>query len=192
MTKLTHVIRASSLSKERTYRLGTNALHWQDEKLDGQLAYADIDLVRLINYSSFGSEQGCCKLRDRSGKSIKIPSHSYKSPGAFEDRSETYAPLIRELILRVASKSPPARFIAGSTVMWIVWLALLASSIVIAVLLIMALLGGASISGGVIAPILVFTIFGPSMWRHVRQGKMRNFEPVSPPAEYLGTQVLRA
>ena len=186
MTELTYVFRASLLAKDQTFRFGADALHWQDEKVEGQMALAEIVLVRLIKFPSFGGDQHYCDVRDQSGAKVRIRSHHYKSMGAFEDRSETYVPFVRELILRVASASPQAKFIAGSSRMWYLWLGLLVLSVVVAVLLVMALLGGASLSGGIIGPIVVFAILGPGMWRLVRRGREREFDPDNPPAELLG------
>jgi hypothetical protein len=174
MNEPTHEVRASLLDKRRLYRLGDDALHWQDAEREGQLAYADIVQVRLINYPSIGGNNGQCTVSDRSGKKLKIRSHHYESLGSFEDRSETYVPFVRALSLRVASAAPNARLVEGSTVMWVVWLVLLLLVGLTAVLLLLAVLEGITLAGGAIGALVALVIFAPSVWRMVRQGRTRS------------------
>jgi hypothetical protein len=106
------------------------------------MAYADMRDMRLIGYTSLIGEAFQCTLRARGGGNVKIRSAHYRSFGNFEDRTDTYAPFVRELANRIAAQVPGARFIAGSTALWIVWLVLGVLCAIVVGLLILSLFEG--------------------------------------------------
>jgi hypothetical protein len=133
-----------------------------------------------------GGEQFQCTVRGRKGGKVKIRSHHYRSLGNFEDRSGTYAPFIRELVHRISARSSQARFLAGSSVTWAVWLTLAVLWVGVVVLLIAALLDGATLPRAGIAAIVICLIAGPFIWRRIRQGSGREFDPAHPPPGLTG------
>lgn len=185
MTTIVHEVRPSLLGATYSYRLEDDVLHWQAGRSKGHIAFADITRIRLVTYVADGETQGQCTLKQRSGKPLKIRTHHYNGLGDFENRTPTYRPFIRELCRRVATASPQARFLAGSTVMWYVWIALIVLCSVVSVLLVLALLGG--------APSLFELMFGltimvgaiPFVWRQIRRGGQNEFDPQDPPTEFF-------
>ena len=129
----------------------------------------------------FGPTQSRCVLHPRSGGKIVLSSTSFARLGVNEDRSESYAPLGRELMTRIATVNPDAIFIAGQPWgLWLLWLFLLIASALI-------LLGGAilAVTGQFPLPAAaVFMIVAlgiPVGWRVVRHGRPHPFDPRSIP-----------
>lgn len=182
----THTVRNSLIDRERTFSLGTGALQWKEAGGRGELRYAAVRRMRLIAYPSTGGEHCQCTLSAGRGRKVKLRSHHYSSLGAFEDRTDTYAPFVRELSRRIAAAAPDARFLAGSTGMWFVWLGLFATVAMVVALLLLALLGGGAQEAGVVAPLVALTFAVPAGWKVLRRGKAAEFDPADPPADLLG------
>ena len=188
MTGPTHSVRNSLIDRERTFSLGTEALQWKETGRHGELPYAAISRMRLIAYPSTGGEHRQCSLFASRGRKIKLRSHHYRSLGAFDDRTDTYAPFVRELSRRIAAASPGAKFLAGSTSMWLVWLGLSTLIAVVGILLLTVVVGGEVLQAGVIAPLVVLAIVVPGAWKILRRGKAVEFDPAEPPADLTGAQ----
>ena len=113
-------------------------------------------------------------------------SHHYMGLNRFEDRSHTYAPLIGELCRRVAAVHPNARFIAGSTGMWFVYLMLVVLMSGLGILLLLVPLETLFSMTGAAGALIALVMFGSTVWRMMRKGKGRDFDPQQPPAVLLG------
>jgi hypothetical protein len=186
MTVPAHSVRNSLADKERSFTLGDDALHWTDAGGGkGRMAYADVRDMRLIAYSSPIGEAFQCTLRGKGGK-VKLRSAHYASLNNFENRTATYAPFVRALAGRIAAAAPDAKFIAGSTGLWIVWLIIGVLCLGVAVLLIASLFEGLPPAGPWIAAIVVCAIAVPWMWRRVTEGGAKSFDPKAPPPALLG------
>jgi len=186
MTEPTHTVRNSLIDKERTFALRSDAVHWSDAGGQGQMAYADVQDMRMISYPSTGGECCQCTLRDRSGNKVKLRSQHYRSLNNFENRSDTYAPFVRALAQRIAQRAPKAEFIAGSTVMWIVWLILGVLCALVGVLVVTSLIDGMPPLGAGIMAVAICLAAMPVAWRKIKEGRANTFDPASPPRDLLG------
>ncbi|XSG82675.1 MAG: hypothetical protein ACPW61_02525 [Methyloligella sp. ZOD6] len=187
MGELIHRVRNSIVDRERDWTLGADALQWREaDGKAGRVAYADIAGLQLIDYASYGGRIYQCALKPKSGAPLKIRSHSYISLGNFEDRRQTYAPLIHGLAGRVAAANPDARFIAGSTGLWIAWtLVGLLTLVMLGVFFASLGAGSLSINAGAVA--LVIAILAvPLVWRQVKSGRAKTFDPKNVPPALIG------
>lgn len=186
MTEFSHSARNSLADIARAYALGDDALLWTDKKGGGEIPYADISKVRLNSYPSFDGDFYQCKLSALGGKGLKIRSHDNARLGVFEGKTETYTPFLRELLRRIAASPSETRFVAGSSGLWIVWLAV-AVLWVLGLLLMAALLlsGVEDYFSFAFAAMLLF-IVAPFIFKAVRKGGANTFDPANPPAELTG------
>lgn len=191
MTEWAHSVRNGIVSGERTYRLAQDALCWTETgRSDGRLAYADARAMQMISYASPIGRALQCKVTSTAGDKVLLRSAHCLSLGAFEDRTDSYGPLVRELAKRIHKANPGAAFVAGSTGLWIVWLvvgllwvgaiALLAAALFETVFD-APLLGSFAVALGVCAVCL------PLIWREVRSGGSKRFDPLAPPDGLLGS-----
>lgn len=119
MTAPAHSVRNGLADKERSFTLDEDALCWTDAGGGkGRMPNADVRDMRLIAYTSPIGETFQCTLRGTSGK-VKLRSAHYASLNNFENRTATYAPFVRALAGKIAAAAPDAKFIAGSTGLWI-------------------------------------------------------------------------
>jgi hypothetical protein len=186
MSELRHAARANKFVKEATFKLGDTALAWQQDGQSGQIAYADVREVTLNPDLSLSSKQAQCVLRDSKGREVTLTSHHFEGLGNFKNRSATYTPFVRALLQRVAAASPGAKFTSGSTSKLMMALALAFIFAVLFSLLIMAQLGAASISNGVIIVVFVATVFAPAFWYAYKGGGTRIIDPADPPPKLIG------
>ncbi len=179
----THRVRSYIFAKDRTYRISSEALWWEEGGVEGQVQFSDIDQVRLISYAALGPDQHRCIVRDKTGKMVRISLHHFKRFGWFEDRSQSYAALVRELTQRVASANPQARFVAGSTRLWLLSIATLVVAgltvLAIAFVFTMVGLGRVPLIEGLklVVVFVVMAVILPGAWRGVRSGRARQFDP---------------
>jgi hypothetical protein len=186
MSEPAHSVRNSLIDQERSFSLGADALEWRDAAGEGRMAYADVRDMRLIGYTSPIGEARQCTLRDRRGGKVKIRSAHYRSLGNFEDRTETYAPFVAALAKRVAAQSPHAKFIAGSTALWIVWLVLGVLSAIVVGLIVLSLFEGVPPAAPAIMAVAICAAAVAIAIRRVRADRARSFDPEAPPQELLG------
>lgn len=186
MTAPAHSVRNSLADKERSFTLGPDALHWSDAGGEGRMPYADVQRMHLIAYTSPIGETYQCTVRANAGKKIKLRSAHYVSLNNFEDRGTTYAPFVRALASRIAVAAPQAKFIAGSTALWMVWVIVGLLSLGVFVLLILSTFDGLPAAGPWIIAIVVCAIAAPWIWRRVREGAAKTFDPSAPPPALLG------
>jgi hypothetical protein len=187
MTMPAHNVRNSLIDKERTFTLGPDALHWRETQgSEGRIPYADVRDMRLIAYTSPIGESFQCALRGKSGGKVKLRSAHYRGLNDFEDRTATYAPFVKALAERVAAAAPDAKFIAGSTGLWIVWLTVGVLFLGVIVLLILSLFEGLPPAGPWIIALVVCLIAAPLMWRRLGEGGAKTFDPAAPPPALLG------
>ncbi|WP_346906874.1 hypothetical protein [uncultured Roseibium sp.] len=186
MTDLTHTVRNSLVDRERTFRLGTDALVIDGKAKQARVPYADIRKVQLIAYANTGGEQYQCTLSAGAHGRIKIRSHSYVSLGNFEDRSESYVPFLRDLMRRVAAASPEAEFVSGNTALLVVWLVVLLLFILGLGTVVLGLVDGLAGTWKFAMMVAVLLIIGPILWRRLRKGEVRRFDPDNPPLDATG------
>ena len=186
MTDLAHTVRNSLVDREWTFRLDTDALVIDGKAKQVRVPYDDIRKVQLIAYANTGGEQYQCALSTGSHGRIKIRSHSYVSLGNFEDRSETYVPFLRELMKRVAAGSPEAEFVSGNTALLVVWLVVLLLFILGLATVALAFVDGLAGTWKFALTVAVLLVSGPILWRRLRKGEVRRFDPDNPPLDGIG------
>jgi hypothetical protein len=116
MSEVAYSFRRSGLSRERTYRLGPDALEWSGAGQDGRIAYAEIEALRFQKYRVRGTLAATvkrlwsCVVSCRTGpRVILLPTHYVRS-GVLEDRSAAFYPFVGQLMARVRSANPDVRF----------------------------------------------------------------------------------
>lgn len=181
MSDLIHVARPSLLGKNLTFKTTADALSYNDGHREQKIPYSDILSIRSIKYGGFGKGQKLetqkqATIKTRSNGVLKMRSHHFESLGSFHDRSETYDALLRELSKQVASKNPDAEFVQGSRTLFFVWISLLILSIVLALLLSLAILGGAENTLSVLIGIAVSFAMMSFSWRSIKLNRPRSFD----------------
>lgn len=189
MTVPAHSVRKSLFDEERTFTLELDALCWSGAgKSARRMPYADVRDLRLIGYASPIGESFQCTVRDRKGTKVKLRSAHYRSLNNFEDRTATYAPFVRDLARRVAANAPDAKFIAGSTALWLAWLIVGVLCVGVIALLILSLFEGLPPLGAWIIAIAICLAAMPLAWSRIRKGAAHTFDPNMPPPELLGSK----
>ena len=185
MDEPTYVNRISLLDRERVYQLGPDAIAWRDRGESRKIAYRDFTDIRVIKYPSFGGDHSQCTLRSGSSGKVVLRSHAYVSLGLFDDRTDSYLPFVMALFRNIHAANPAASFRAGSTGLWVMWIILLALALGILFLVVLELMGGASLATGAIGAVFALLIFLPGAWRIARRGKGTPFDPDDPPPALL-------
>jgi hypothetical protein len=179
MIELVHAFRPTIFGTERSYRIGPDALEWKDAQGASRIPYGEVAKVNISTMASsfYGQTQKRCVLHPRSGGKIVLSSASYKRLGVIEDRSGTYAPLVRELMTRVAGANPGAIFIAGQPWgLWLFWLFLLiASALIILAGIVLAATGQFPLPATAVFVIILLSF--RVAWRVVRHGRPHRFDP---------------
>jgi len=100
--------------RERTFRLGADALHWDDGRHSGSIAYADVETVHMyITSQPYGDGTQICTIRSRAGARCDLKSKSFRPWGRSEDRSTRYLPFVRDLVGRISSSAPRVSIFRG-------------------------------------------------------------------------------
>lgn len=115
-----------------------------------------------------------------------IPSHSWKGPGRFDDRMETFSPLVRAIAVSAADLAPRARFATagleiGEAFLWTMGLL----GVGIIVLLLSSITAGAASLGITLASHLLFVLilmFAALPWF---KGKTATLDPRAIPSDLL-------
>ncbi|MDP4594136.1 MAG: hypothetical protein NWT00_06170 [Beijerinckiaceae bacterium] len=186
MPDISHTVRNSLIDDERTLCLRDHDLVWSGSKGSGQTSLTDITDVSLLSYPSFGSRISQCTIRSRDGIKMKIRSHSYRGLNDFEDRSASYTPFVQELCIRTVSANPQARFHAGHSSIWYLYLIILILAVAIIALILIAGMAQAKLTSALPA-LLGLVILLPVIWTQLRRGRGREFDPNDPPPDLLGT-----
>lgn len=176
-----HRVRPHTFSGDQTYELGTDALHVRHRGIAKDIPYADIASVRVIDYANMGEVHGQCTVKTRGHGKLNIRSHHYRSLGAFEDRSETYAPFVRELCRRLQTVNPAPRFLKGSGWIQMLWLVVLIFTGFGWVMWFATVMdGGQDIEtgAGFFIGLLVTTA---ASWHWLTHSKPETFDPLDPP-----------
>jgi hypothetical protein len=119
-------------------------------------------------------------VKTRSFGKFNIRSHSYQSIGAFEDRTGTYFPLVRDLCRHVHAGKPDAQFVKGSGWIQTLWLVVLVFAALGWVVLVLMLLGGADLQDA--ATLFVILAFMTALGgRWFMRNKPELFDPMQPP-----------
>jgi hypothetical protein len=144
------------------------------------IPYSDIRSVRIISYANFGGIHYQCTIKTRSFGKFTIRSHSYQSLGDFEDRTETYFSLVRDLCRYVHAGNPDAQFVNGSGWLQTLWLVVLLFAAIGWIVLVLMLLGGADLqdSATFFVILAVTTALGG---RWFMRNKPELFDPMAPP-----------
>jgi len=118
MTELSYSFRSSAFGRERTYRIGPNALHWSDGATEGCVAYSDVDEVRLFRRlmpraaALQRKTMWRCDLHCRSRHRIALsPLHCVRF-GRWEDRSTSYLAFINALLPQMRRCNPTLKAVA--------------------------------------------------------------------------------
>ncbi|PHP67728.1 hypothetical protein CSC94_08540 [Zhengella mangrovi] len=176
-----HTVRNSIIDRSRMFRLGPDALVWEENARQGRIPYADVRRVQLISYGNTGGEQYQCALSTGMHGRIRIRSHSYVSLGNFEDRTDTYAPFLRELVRRVAAAAPQAEFVTGNVGLLVAWLVVLLLFGLGLVSLAFAFVDGLAATWKFAMTVAVLLVSGPVIWHRLRKSEIKTFDPANPP-----------
>ncbi|GHA30340.1 hypothetical protein GCM10007989_27600 [Devosia pacifica] len=172
--------------KEARYTLTPTGIDWQAGEKSGSLAFDAITSLRLIDYVSPNGTAYQCTIKSHGHKPLKFRSQHYVSLGAFEDRRTGYSAFVRALLHRLEHRND-IRFIAGSTGLWIMWLSVGLIYLGVALVLVLVILEEvASINLSGIPAIIIAIVAVPLVWRSVRKGRAKRFDPRDPPASLLG------
>lgn len=110
----TYAFVSGLFGRERTFRLGANALHWEDGRHSGSIAYADVETVHMYRTSlPYGYGTQICTVRSRAGSRCNLKSKSFRPWGRSDDRSVPYRSFSRALIDRISSSAPHASIFDG-------------------------------------------------------------------------------
>jgi hypothetical protein len=181
--------RRTLLEKEKTYRLGDDALEVLEEGAPPlRVPFADFESVRLSFLPSrYHSRIYGCEIRARGGGGrIRIFNTHMAGLANFEDRSDRWSPFIRELHRRLLPHARSIRFRRGTgafaygcTVLSI------AGAFALLVFLLFFVLGGHSLSGSQIAKVAILLFLLPLAFAYLRRNRPTPYAPESPPPELL-------
>jgi hypothetical protein len=111
-----------------------------------------------------------CLITPVNGRAISLLDRHYVSFGQFENRSDTFLPLVRLLLRRVAAANPKARLLDGMTFpLWLLWsvslLSLLIVIIAAALIFAVGLVKGAGFWLGALMMFPIIAFLGlPTFW----------------------------
>jgi KDO2-lipid IV(A) lauroyltransferase len=114
-TAYEHSFRRGRFASERTYRLGADRLEWSAPRGRGDVAYRDIETIRVYQTRTIGvgdqtsALRWRCVLYPRSGGHIVLAPDHYLRFGRWEDRQSSFAPFANELIARISAANPHVR-----------------------------------------------------------------------------------
>lgn len=121
MASLQHTFRLGLRHPERTYRMESGAVEWQDPRGRGRITYAEIDQIDLFKVRKFGvggqtrALVSRCVLRARSGETITLAQDHYVRFGVREDRLRSFRLFRDVLVARVSSANPRVRITHART-----------------------------------------------------------------------------
>ncbi len=132
-----------------------------------------------------GSPRRAVVLQFAKGRCV-VPSHSWRGPGRFDDRMESFAPLVRTLAERAAEVAPRARFATagleiGEAFLWTMGLLGLGAIVLLAA----SVSAGAAGLGVALAARLVFVLILMLAAMPWLKGGGATFEPRAIPRDLL-------
>lgn len=118
MQPVVYLRRRNALSRsDREWRVEEDALTTRGGSgRERRLPWRNIVSVRLyFEPARFRPWRHVFELQPRQGRKLRIDNAHFIGPGAFEDRTESYAPFVRAALARVAVENPKARALMGET-----------------------------------------------------------------------------
>ena len=115
MASLQHTFRLGLRHPERTYRMASGALEWQDPRGRGRITYKEIDQIHIFKVRKFGVSGQTralvsrCVLRARGGETITLAQDHYVRFGVREDRLRSFRLFTDVLVARVSNANPQVR-----------------------------------------------------------------------------------
>jgi hypothetical protein len=182
--EVVHAFRPTIFARERTFRLGDDALVVEDGATTRTIPLASVVAVRI--YKQPGGGMGPAIRRAivtlAGGETLVVQSSHYLGFARIEDRAASYRAFAAALVERVLRANPSARITVGhSWLAWSLWLALLVGAI--AVLALGAiLLVQREFPLAALLYIGIVAAFVPTMWRVVRDSRPRAGDPHALPA----------
>lgn len=174
-------MRPHLFSGVQTFSLEDDSLAVEAGGAATRIPYTDIESIRLIRYANVEELQAQCTIKTKAHGELTVRSHHFKSLGAFEDRSATYAPFIRELCRRVHAANAEAKFIWGSRGLQIAWLIVFALAAAGGLIWIAVLLAGTESLLSVVSAFAVLLLAGLLGLRSFAANKVEYFDPSNPP-----------
>lgn len=188
---ITHRVRTSILEQETVWRLTPDALEREQVLKDGRgltvrYPYQDIREIRLsFAPTRVDGRRYRCDFQLKNGVLVAILSTHYAGFADFEDRAATYTPLVRELIERVAAANPACKFEAGKRLGTYVGEHIFLFLMVLLLVLVIGMVGGASLSTLVMVKLSILITYIPLMILYTRKNWPRSFDPSAIPDELL-------
>ncbi len=180
-----HTVRASLASPERTFWVERQTLCWEDGKGGGTLPLDALTSLRLSSYPGVNAPAKQCVLKSRKHPRVLIRSAHYRSFGMFEDRSATYASVVRLIIERSAATDSPPRYLAGNRGLWFAWLAIFLLGLVAMLPSVGWVLANADAPFGHWLALAGLAALTCVAWRQVRLDNGKPFDPAQPPEALL-------
>jgi len=185
MTDLRHSARISLIGGETFWELSRQGVVSGGEQGAVVIPYGNIRSMRLITFAGAGGTQARAVLTTFGQGRHKIGSHHYVSLGNFEDRSDSYVPIVRELARRIADANPQSLFIAGSFGLWLGWVIVCFLVLALAALVVVAVLEDAPPLFGLIGAIALVVTAGPLAMLWAIRNLPKSFDPKSVPDTLL-------
>ena len=108
--------RFNLLERHRTYRLGEDAIVWQDANGgEERLPYGDIRQVRLSSWPDLQAGTVYAIVSPRHGKALKLSNRSYVSLGNFDMQTGEFASFVRALHRKLAGRGGKVNYRLGAT-----------------------------------------------------------------------------
>ena len=187
MSDVSYEIRNSLVDRSTTYTLTSEAIVWSRDGSERRMTLSDIARIELISYTGGGGEALQCKVRAKDGTRLMLRSQHYLSLGNFEDRREGYARFLGELLRRVAIAAPDAACVAGSTMLNVLWIVVALIFAAAGFMVLMIVFAGDAANGFAMWGYVAFLVVGaPFVYRQLRRGGARRFDPADPPRDLLG------
>lgn len=183
--------RYHGLRKSRSYRLGDNALIWENEGEYGEmrLPYADIAEVRLAyRPSRVQRNRYLAHLTPRTGgKRIDISNSSFEGYGSFTEHNEAYARFITALHERLAEAGTQTRYSKGSTTLGYIGNLVLTAWIICMVILAAVLLVAWGLVWIAVIKLALIAFYTPTLFRFIARARPQSYDPRSIPDGALPT-----
>jgi Kdo2-lipid IVA lauroyltransferase/acyltransferase len=119
MARLEHTFRLGFCHPERTYRMASGGLEWQDRSGRGYVPYNEIDHIHIFKVRKFGvggqtrALVSRCVVRARGGEAIILAQDHYIRFGVGEDRLRSFQFFTNVLVARVSTANPQVSITHG-------------------------------------------------------------------------------